>query len=122
MPSGARPLPCRAQPRAKRRASCCAASPRRPTRPRSRAGANCPATASNSPCAGCRARIESRLHLPRLRGRSRAKRTHRVRGGGPPPPPPPLGGGGGDAEFLLRGRLGFVFRRVPATRLLRLAR
>src|SRR5258708_35613738 len=55
---GATPLPCRGRRRAKRRVSCCAAFPKRPTRPRSRAGASSPATASNSPCAVSRARIE----------------------------------------------------------------
>src|SRR5882762_7049951 len=58
MPSGGRPSPCRARRRAKRRASCCVAFPRRPIRPRSRVGGNSPATASSSPCAGSRARIE----------------------------------------------------------------
>jgi hypothetical protein len=43
---------------AREKARSCAASPRLPTKPRSKAGACCRATKSSSPCAGCRARTE----------------------------------------------------------------
>ena len=65
-PSGARLLRCRARRRVPRRVSCSTASRRRPTRPRSRAGACCRTIASNSPCGGSRAPIDGGLFCGRL--------------------------------------------------------